>query len=314
MTLSSPQASAAAAIRKPRRDVHGVLILDKPLGLTSNAVLQRVRGIYGARKAGHTGSLDPLASGVLPICLGEATKLSAVLLDAPKRYRVSIILGVTTTTGDAAGEVIERRPVEGVTTERVAAALAALQGEIEQIPPMYSALKHQGQRLYALAQQGIEVARAPRPVTVYEALLRAVSGPVVEAEFHCSKGTYVRTLAEDLGASLGCGAHVGALRRIQAASFGLDRAVTLDALAEMSGQGSAALDALLIAPGDALADWPRLTLAPDDTRAVSHGQAVSVGHALPPGRVRIFSAGGTFLGLGQVGDDGRLQPNRLLHL
>lgn len=314
MTVSPLQVKAAATPRKPRRDVHGVLILDKPLGLTSNAALQRVRTLFGARKAGHTGSLDPLATGVLPICLGEATKLSGVLLDAPKRYRVSIVLGVTTTTGDAAGEVVECRPVNGISTQKVAAALATLQGEIQQVPPMYSAIKHQGQRLYTLAQQGIEVERAPRLVTVYEARLLGVSEAVVEAEFHCSKGTYVRTLAEDLGALLGCGAHVGALRRIQAGIFGLDQAITLDALTARAEQGFSALDPLLITPGDALADWPLVTLTADAARAVSQGQAVTVAATSPSGRVRMFRAEGDFLGLGQVSDDRRLQPNRLLHL
>lgn len=314
MIVSCPQPTAGAAIRKPRRDVHGVLILDKPLGLTSNAALQRVRGLFGARKAGHTGSLDPLATGVLPICLGEATKLSGELLDAPKRYRVSIVLGVRTTTGDAGGEVTERRPVENVTAERVADAIAALQGNITQVPPMYSALKHKGQRLYTLAQQGIEVEREPRPVTVYEALLVAIRGSVIEAEFHCSKGTYVRTLAEDLGNALGCGAHVGALRRTLAGRFGLGGAVTIDALTEISSQGNAALDTLLIPPGEALAEWPSISLSADQARAVCHGQAVSVGAAITPGRTRIFDAGGAFLGLGDVGGDGRLQPKRLLHL
>lgn len=312
MTSSSSQHTAGATIRKPRRDVHGVFILDKPLGLTSNAALQRVRNLFGARKAGHTGSLDPLATGVLPICFGEATKLSGVLLDAPKRYQVSIVLGVTTTTGDAAGEVLECRPVDGISAEKVGAALATLQGELQQVPPMYSALKHQGQRLYTLAQQGIEVARAPRPVTVYEARLHAVTGAIVEAEFHCSKGTYVRTLAEDLGARLACGAHVGALRRVQAGAFGLDQAVTLEALAACAAEHPARLDEWLIAAGDALADWPRIDLAPDAARAICHGQTVSVGDALLPGRVRIFDAETNFLGLGEVGQEGVLRPKRLL--
>lgn len=300
--------------RKPRRDVHGLLILDKPVGLTSNAALQRVRGLFRARKAGHTGSLDPLATGVLPICLGEATKLSGILLDAPKRYQVSIVLGVTTTTGDAAGQVIERRPVRDVSTDRIAAALGALTGNIQQIPPMYSALKHQGQRLYALAQQGIEVERAPRSVTVYEALLLAVTGSVIEAEFHCSKGTYVRTLAQDLGVLLGCGAHVGTLRRLQAGAFGLDRAVTLEALAARVEQGLPALDSLLIAPGNALADRPRILLAPDAARAICHGQTVFVPNTAVRGQVCVFRDNDVFLGLGHIGGDGQLQPKRLLHL
>lgn len=314
MTYPSAQRATGAAIRKPRRDVHGVLILDKPLGLTSNAALQRVRNLFGARKAGHTGSLDPLATGVLPICFGEATKLSGVLLDAPKRYRVSIVLGVTTTTGDAAGEVLERCAPDGISAEQVAAALATLQGDLQQVPPMYSAVKHQGQRLYTLAQQGIEVERAPRPVTVYEARLHGVSDAIVEAEFHCSKGTYVRSLAEALGAKLGCGAHVGALRRTQAGAFDLNQAITLEALAERAAEQTAQLDELLLAAGDALADWPRIDLAPDAARAIGYGRTVPIGATTPPGRVRIFGAEANFLGLGEVNQDGVLQPKRLVQV
>lgn len=314
MSLSASQPPGVATVHKPRRDVHGLLILDKPPGLTSNAALQRVRGMFGARKAGHTGSLDPLATGVLPICLGEATKLSGILLDAPKRYRVSIVLGVTTSTGDAAGQELARRPVVDVSPDRIAAALATLTGDIQQIPPMYSALKHHGRRLYALAQQGIEVERAPRPVTVYEARLIALAGSIVEAEFHCSKGTYVRTLAQDLGALLGCGAHVGALRRSQAGAFGLDRAVTLETLAESASQGFSTLDTFLTAPGDALADWPRIMLTADATHAICHGRPVSVADDALRGQVRMFGAEGVFLGLGRIDDAGRLQPKRLLHL
>ncbi|OQX45033.1 MAG: tRNA pseudouridine(55) synthase TruB, partial [Candidatus Sedimenticola endophacoides] len=200
--------------RRPRgRDVQGILLLDKPLGVTSNKALQRVKQIFFARKAGHTGSLDPEAGGLLPICFGGATKVSAYLLDADKRYWVRVRLGETTTTADAEGELLRTRPVEGVTEALLGDALARFRGEIQQIPPMYSALKHQGERLYKLAREGVEVERKPRTITIYELKLLAWESPHLELEVRCSKGTYIRTLAEDIGEVLGCGAHVAALRR-----------------------------------------------------------------------------------------------------
>ena len=196
-----------------RRDVNGIILLDKAIGLSSNAALQEVKRLFNANKAGHTGSLDPLASGMLPICLGEATKVSAFLLDADKRYRVRCRLGVRTTTADAEGEIIEERPIDGIDVARITAVLPRFTGQIEQIPPMYSALKHQGQRLYALARQGIEVDRQPRTLFIHELSLLGLENGECTLDVHCSKGTYVRTLAEDIGAALGCGAHVSALRR-----------------------------------------------------------------------------------------------------
>ncbi|MGB5440817.1 MAG: tRNA pseudouridine(55) synthase TruB, partial [Gammaproteobacteria bacterium] len=201
------------------RPVNGILLLDKPAGVTSNAALQIVKKLYRARKAGHTGSLDPLATGLLPICFGEATKISGFLLDADKDYLVTCKLGERTTTGDAEGEVEQRRPVERVTEKLVRKAMQGFIGDIEQIPPMYSALKHKGERLYKLARQGIEVERAPRQVTIFEMELTDFSLPEATFRVHCSKGTYVRTLIEDIGEVLGCGAHVIRLRRLGVGPF-----------------------------------------------------------------------------------------------
>ncbi|MDH5765707.1 MAG: tRNA pseudouridine(55) synthase TruB, partial [Gammaproteobacteria bacterium] len=199
--------------KKKGRPVHGVLLLDKPLHMSSNHALQKVKRLYNAQKAGHTGSLDPLATGMLPVCLGEATKISAFLLDADKTYRFKCQLGTRTTTADAEGEVLETKPFEHITRSDIEKIIPQFMGDIEQVPPMYSALKKDGQRLYELARQGIEVERKPRPVTIYRLDLIDFSAGEVELEVQCSKGTYVRTLAEDIGHVLGCGAYVTSLHR-----------------------------------------------------------------------------------------------------
>lgn len=225
--------------REGERDVSGIVLLDKPAGITSNAALQTVKRLFRARKAGHTGSLDPLATGLLPICLGEATKLSGFLLDADKRYRTEIRLGVTTTTGDAEGETLRVREVADLDRARVAEAVARFTGEIEQIPPMHSALKRNGMPLYKLARQGIEVERAPRPVVIHALELVRCEADRIELDVRCSKGTYIRVLAEDIGEALGCGAHVGALRRTGVGGFDAGRMValeTLRAVAEQQGR------------------------------------------------------------------------------
>lgn len=231
---------------RPRRSVDGILLLDKPIGLTSNAALQTVKRLYQAAKAGHTGSLDPLASGLLPICLGEATKLSGFLLNADKSYQFTCRLGIVTATGDAEGEVTATRPVGLLSREQVEAALQRFTGVIEQIPPMYSALKRQGQPLYKLARRGLEVEREPRQVTIHELRLLRLEGEVLECVMCCSKGTYVRTLVADLGETLGCGAHISALRRTAVEPYDASRMITLDALCERTEQGLAVLDELLL--------------------------------------------------------------------
>lgn len=304
------------ARRRPLgRPVNGILLLDKPVGMTSNAALQVVKRLFGARKAGHTGSLDPLATGLLPICLGEATKVSAYLLDADKHYWVRIRLGVTTATGDADGEVLETRPVAAVDAARLEQVLAGLRGESDQVPPMYSALRHQGQRLYQLAREGIEVERAPRRITLHALEALAIEGDEIELAVHCSKGTYVRTLAEDIGAALGCGAHVIGLRRTGVGPYSEAGMLTLDALRdEAEAAGAQALDRHLLPIVSALAHWPQVRLSADAAYYLRQGQAVVVPRAPTSGWLCLFADDGAFIGVGQVQDDGRVAPRRLFNL
>jgi len=294
------------------RDVNGILLLDKPSGITSNEALQQVKRLYFAKKAGHTGSLDPLASGVLPICLGEATKVSAFLLDADKRYQVRCQLGVRTATADAEGEVLETRPVGGYSGEQLEAVLEEFRGSIEQIPPMYSALKHQGQRLYKLARQGIEVEREPRPVEIYELTVAGQGEDWLDISVHCSKGTYVRTLAEDIGNRLGCGAHVSALRRTAVGPYGDDKLVGLETLRGLKEQDMPAMDALLLPIESALSQWPDVDLSTDAAFYLQQGQAVLVPRAPTSGWVRLYEGNRSFLGMGEILDDGRVAPRRLM--
>ena len=293
------------------RPVNGILLLDKPLGLSSNHALQRVKRLYDARKAGHTGSLDPLADGMLPICLGDATKLSAFLLDADKHYLFTIRLGQTTATGDAEGEILSERPVDGISRERIDQVMAQFSGEIEQLPPMYSALKHKGKRLYELAREGFEVEREPRSVTIHALHLHRFELPELEVSVHCSKGTYVRTLAEDIGEVLGCGAHVTALRRTGVGPYTDLPMHTMDELEAVAADGQAALDALLLPIDTALSDWPEVRVSADSAFYLRQGQAVLVPKAPTEGWVRIYQ-GDAFLAVGQVQDDGRIAPKRLL--
>ncbi len=295
-----------------RRPVSGVVLLDKPVGWTSNAALQAVKRLYQAQKAGHTGSLDPLASGLLPICLGEATKLSGLLLNADKAYRFTCRLGVTTATGDAEGEVLATRSVGPLSREQVEAVLRRFTGVIQQIPPMYSAVKRAGQPLYKLARQGIEVERAPRPVTVHELRLLRLEAGELECELRCSKGTYVRTLAADLGELLGCGAHVATLRRTAVEPYDAARMVTLEALRERAEQGLAALDEWLLPLDSAVAHWPAVYVLGDAAFYLRQGQPVLVPRAPTQGWVRLYQSEQQFLGIGEILDDGRVAPRRLL--
>ncbi len=297
---------------KQRRDVHGILLLDKPAGLSSNAALQQVKRLFNARKAGHTGSLDVPACGLLPICLGEATKVSGFLLDAGKRYRTVFKLGERTTTGDAKGECLQRRPVVDVTTTRIRSVLREYTGTIQQIPPMHSAIKHQGKPLYKLAYAGETVERKPRTITIYALDLMRFDCDNVEVEVACSKGTYIRTLAEDIGETLGCGAHVQFLRRLQVGPFNLTDAITLDRLEELTQQGPQSLDGRLLCADMALADQPPVCLSPDASYYLCQGQAVLVPKAPANGMVRLYDAERRFLGVGQVLDDGRIAPRRLI--
>ena len=306
--------------RRHGRSVDGIFLLDKPLGLSSNQALQRVRRLFNANKAGHTGALDPLATGVLPLCLGEATKFSQFLLDAEKTYRSTYILGVATTTGDSEGEVVDRRDASGITQRQVETALMAFTGEIEQTPSMYSALKHQGQPLYKLARQGLEVERQSRTISIHHYKLLAFkpgSNPQVEVEVHCSKGTYIRSLAQDLGDALGCGAHVSALHRVQSGPFDESQTMTLEALEALAAdQQPTELDHLLLPTDTAVAD--RMSVELDEIVAgyFQLGQPVMSNKAFRQGQegdiVRVFRHGGTFLGIGRVTEEGKVAPKRLI--
>ena len=299
---------------KRGRAVDGILLLDKPAGMTSNRALQIVKRLFNANKAGHTGSLDPLATGLLPICLGEATKVSAFLLEADKRYHFTVRLGEITDSGDADGEPLASRAVPAdLDTARIEEALAGLRGEIEQLPPMHSALKHAGRPLYEYARRGIDIERAPRPTVIHALELLAFDGRDVELVVQCAKGTYVRTLAEDIGMALGCGGHVTALRRTGAGPFTDTDLVTLEALdAAVAEHGPAALDARLLPLDTALGDWPAVELGPDLSAFIRQGQAVQVPRAPTSGLVRLYGRGTGFLGMGQIASDGRVAPKRLM--
>ena len=286
--------------------------MDKPAGISSNDVVQQAKRLFGAQKVGHTGSLDPLATGVLPLCFGEATKFSQYLLDADKTYWTRIRLGVSTETGDADGEVIAQEDATAITRTQVSDALESFVGEIEQIPSMYSALKHQGQPLYKLARQGIEIERAPRTVTIYSAELLQFAEAYIELRVHCSKGTYIRSLAEDLGSALGCGGHVSALRRLAAGPYAEAQAVSLEQVSEIADTQE--MDALLLPVASAVGSWPSVRLHEDTAHYVRQGQPVQVAHAPTDGWVQIFESAeeDRFLGVGEVLTDGRIAPRRLV--
>lgn len=299
--------------RSKGRNINGILLLDKPTGLSSNAALQIVKRLFNANKAGHTGSLDPLASGLLPICFGEATKASGFLLDADKHYQVRVKLGEKTATGDAEGEVFETRPVGALEAAALEAAFAGFRGEIEQIPPMYSAVKHHGQRLYKLARQGLEVEREPRQIVIHELTLLGMDLPSFDIDVHCTKGTYVRTLAEDIGEVLGCGAHVTVLRRLGVGPYNETGMIGLDALTVLAEEGGfPAIDAHIFPIESALTQWPDVRLSPDAAFYLRQGQPVIVPHAPTSGWVRLYASDRQFLGMGEILDDGRVAPKRLM--
>ncbi|MDD3449506.1 MAG: tRNA pseudouridine(55) synthase TruB [Gammaproteobacteria bacterium] len=299
--------------QKRGRDVNGILLLDKSTGMTSNAALQEVKRLYGARKAGHTGSLDPLASGLLPVCFGEATKFSRFLLEADKYYRVTGKLGVRTASGDAEGEVVETRPVPELTEAGLREVLERFTGSIEQVPSMYSAIKHQGQPLYKLAHKGLEVERQPRSVIIHELELLRFEGDELELEIRCTKGTYVRTLVEDIGEALGCGAHVIVLRRLGAGPYEGQPMYTLGQLREMAlDGGTEALDGLLLPLESSTSHWPEVRLSEAAAFYLRQGQPVIVPRAPTQGWVRLYGADSGFLGVGEILDDGRVAPRRLI--
>lgn len=298
---------------RPKRDtrpVHGILLLDKPVGITSNRALQEAKRLLMAAKAGHTGSLDPLASGLLPLCFGEATKVSRFLLEGDKRYTAVFKLGVSTATGDAEGEALETRTVTA-TRRDIERAIVAFTGAIEQIPPMYSAIKQGGQPLYKLARAGQTVERAPRQVTVYAYDILDFSGDRLTVDIRCSKGTYIRALAHDLGEKLGCGAHVAALRRTEMGGFKVEEAISLEALAALPDPAARA--AVLVASDRALEALPAVQISSHAAYYFVQGQPVSARPLPLSGWLRVYEEGGRFLGLAEVDDDGRAAPRRLLN-
>lgn len=296
-----------------RAPVDGVLLLNKPAGLTSNQALQRVKRLIGARKAGHTGSLDPAATGMLPLCFGEATKVCAFLLEADKTYRVTARLGSATDTGDADGEVVETADVPKVSREQWQSILAGFLGESRQTPPMYSALKKDGKRLYELARQGIEVERDARPIRIDEIELLEAAGSRLVFRVRCSKGTYVRTLVEDIAKQAGTVAHTAALHREAVAGFAADAMLDMSSLERLADADRSALEARLLPPDSALSAMPAVRVGEDDVRRFRAGQVVPVGGEAGPGLVRVYGPDGDeeFLGVGETAAGGTVAPKRV---
>ncbi|MFT4020649.1 MAG: tRNA pseudouridine(55) synthase TruB [Acinetobacter sp.] len=292
-----------------RRSISGVFLLNKPLDISSNSALQKVRRLFRAEKAGHTGALDPLATGLLPICLGEATKFSHFLLDSVKRYQTTVQLGSTTTTGDAEGEILQKRPVPVLTTETIQAVLAQFRGDILQIPPMYSALKKQGRPLYELARQGIEVERPARPITIEKLQLLAFDADTLTLDVTCSKGTYIRVLGEDIGEALGCGAHLSKLHRIGTGPFDIIPEYTIDYLETLTEQQREQLLLPVYAPIEHL---PKIQIPEGRAYHFKNGMESNIDHPQAD-QVLVFD-GELCLGLAQVTEKKRLVPKRLLNL
>ena len=293
--------------------MNGVIVLDKPPGMSSNDAVQRVKRLFAARKVGHTGSLDPLATGVLPLCLGEATKFSQYLLNSDKCYLADVRLGIATDSGDADGEVLRQRDVCDVDRARIDAELDAFRGDIDQVPSMFSAVKHHGKPLYKLARQGIEVEREARPVTIYRNDIVAFEGTRLTLDIHCSKGTYVRTIAHDLGEALGCGAHVDALRRTKAGPYCEDDVATLEDIEQARTEHR--IDDLLRPVASTVGQWPEVALTGAPAFYLKQGQPVLVPHAPTAGWVRLVEGtedDGRFIGVGEILEDGRVAPRRLI--
>ncbi|EFU68092.1 tRNA pseudouridine(55) synthase TruB [Aggregatibacter segnis] len=299
--------------RKRGRDIHGVFLLDKPQGMSSNDIMQKVKRIFQANKAGHTGALDPLATGMLPICLGEATKFSQFLLDADKHYLVTAKLGERTDTSDAEGQIVETREVK-VKTSEILTALEQFRGNILQVPTMFSALKHNGKPLYEYARQGITVEREARPITIFELNFIEYNAPYLTLEVHCSKGTYIRTLVDDLGEVLGCGAHVTMLRRTAVADYPTEKMLDWHALQSLAEQQDLALlDALLLPMDTAVAKLPALILNESQTQGIGFGQRIKFDNPNRlQGQVRLFSHENRFLGVAVIDENNVIRPQRLV--
>jgi tRNA pseudouridine55 synthase len=298
--------------RQRGREVHGILVLDKPRGLTSNRALQTVKRLFQARKAGHTGSLDPLATGALPICFGAATKFTSFLLDARKAYHVVGELGAATDTGDAEGVVVARAEPPTLEEPALRARLAEFEGDIEQVPPMHSAVKHRGERLYKLARKGVLVERKPRTVTIHALELVSYRRPRLELAVTCSKGTYILALVSDIAEALGTVGHVRELRRLTVGPFGADRMHTLEALETAARDDPRDLDELLLPMDSAVLDWPGVHLSEASARRLGHGQAVLAEPQWSGGPVRLYGPGERFLGIGEVLPGGVLVPRRIV--
>jgi len=299
---------------KKGRNITGIIVVDKPTGRSSNHVLQQVKRLFDAKKAGHTGNLDPLATGVLPICLGEATKVSSYLLDSDKQYQVTCQLGVVTDSGDSDGKVLTTSPVPEFTEQDLLDLIPKFTGEQDQVPPMFSALKYQGQPLYKLARQGIEVERKSRQITIYNIQLLLVTADSFTLDVHCSKGTYIRTLVEDISLDLGCGGHVSMLRRVAAAGYQIEQAVTVEQLEHIAEQGLQSLDAILLPTEDALPGWPAISVTDDMVTALRFGQTINVDQSFESAQVRLFDLNKQFLGLGEMSEQGIVAPKRVFVL
>ncbi|MFP4252416.1 MAG: tRNA pseudouridine(55) synthase TruB [Guyparkeria sp.] len=301
--------------RKRRgREINGIVLFDKPLGLSSNQALQRVRRLFDAAKAGHTGSLDPAASGLLPVCFGQATRISGLLLDADKTYRVTGRLGTRTDSGDLDGEVIETREVPRLDAAAMESVLSRFRGRVEQVPPMYSALKHEGKRLYELAREGRTVERKARTIDFHEITLESLTATEFTLRVHSSKGAYIRTLVEDIGEAIGCGAVVAELRRIGLGPWSMDEQPTyrledLEAIAAEGGLES--LDRVILPIDSALGAYPAVVLDAASVTPIRHGHPVFVPNAPQTGWFRLYAPDDLFLGMGEVLDDGRTAPRRL---
>lgn len=296
--------------RKSGRNIHGILLLDKRLRVSSNRALQEVRRLFNANKAGHTGSLDPLATGLLPLCFGEATKVSALMLDDNKRYQVLVQLGVMTDTGDAEGQVLETRPVPELSRDDVLACLEKFTGEIDQVPPMYSALKHNGKKLYELAREGKSIERKARRISIFELKLLDFSRDQLKLEVFCSKGTYIRSLAEDIGHDLGCGGTVKELRRLEAGQFSINDAKTIE---ELTAMDERSLMQCLISVDQPLQAMPAVQLSDEQAVCIQYGQALDWQEASLQGMVRMYHES-VFLGLGERLLDGKLAPRKLFNM
>lgn len=315
----SKQTSRQQFRHKKKNEINGILLLDKPLGISSNRALQTVKHLFNAKKAGHTGSLDPLASGVLPICFGEASKVTAFLLDSDKRYTCTAQLGTTTTTGDKEGDVLETKPINTFNQQQIEKVLEKFRGSIQQIPPMYSALKHQGQPLYKLARQGIEIERKARDVTIHELNLISQSEDSISLEVLCSKGTYIRTLAQDIGEILGCGAHLSELRRTQVEPFdsgsngcNLFSIESLQSLAENNN-----LESTLLPIDSALIKLPKIMLSEEEAARIKQGLKISRDDIPHSDMIRLYteksdSHSVAFIGIGRYSSDQQLAPKRLM--